>query len=124
MNDVKLRLSLYVPGAQMLSREDALKTSKRDEYFDTIRMTVAVEANKKKPRTVDIFVETRKSRLVRQNINLTSDAYQYMISTEVPYFSTIKEWKNKSRKERLKVHLDRIAENFNEKSYSFEILDY
>ena len=122
MNDVKLRLSLYVPGAQMLSSQTCEENV--TENYDRTKIEVRTSVSgKKKDKTEVITVSTRKSRLVRQNINLTSDAFNYMVSNETPYFSTIKEWKNKSRKERLKEHLDRIAENFNAKSYTFEILD-
>ena len=122
MNDVKLRLSLYVPGAQMLSSQACEENA--TENYDKMKIEVKTSiSGKKKSKTEVITVSTRKSRLIRQNINLTSDAYQYMISKEVPYFSTHKQWGNMSRKERLKSHLDRIAENFNAKNYSFEILD-
>lgn len=120
MNDVKLRLSLYVPGAQMLSREESLENPEKS--LDIVKMTVNTEVNKKKPKTEVITVETRKSRLVRQNINLTLDAFLYMTGKEAPYFSTPSQWSRMSKKERLKEHLDRIAENFNAKSYSFEVL--
>lgn len=120
MNDVKLRLSLYVPGAQMQSREESLGNP--NEVMDKTSMQVR-SGTGKNVKEETIFIYTRKQRLVRQNINITLEAFLYMTGKEAPYFSTPSIWSRKSKKERLKEHLDRIAENFNAKSYSFEILD-
>lgn len=58
-----------------------------------------------------------------QHINMTEEAYKYMISSECPYWSKPKVWNNLSEKERLEAHLQRTAEGLGGKSYSYVIFE-
>lgn len=58
-----------------------------------------------------------------QHINMTEEAYKYMISSECPYWSKPKVWNNLSEKERLEAHLQRTAESLGGKSYSYVIFE-
>lgn len=137
MNDVKLRLSLCVPGAQMLSKQECLKNPK--ETHEVSKINVVFKAGKgrnAKTKKETLIVKTRKSRAVKQNINITTASYYYMISpTEIPlpkYAKVVGRksdgtpiflWSRMKVQERLKVHLDLIAEHFNACGYTYEILD-
>lgn len=121
MDNIKLRLSLYVSGAQMLSSQRC--EEQPIESHDVTNIVVEEKVGKKKGKKETITVLTRKSRLVRQNINLTLEAFLYMTGKEPPYSKSVSEWHRMSRKERLKWHLDQIAQNFNAVSYTYDVLD-
>lgn len=58
-----------------------------------------------------------------QHINISEDSYKYMISSECPYWSKPKIWKNLNEKERLEAHLQRTVESLGGKSYTYVILE-
>lgn len=119
MDNVKLSLNLYVPGAKMLSSQVCEENP--TENYDRTRIEVLSGGKKKNKET--ITVATRKIELVRQHMNLTLDAFLYMTGKEVPSFEERSKWLRISKKERLKAHLDRIAENFNAVKYTYDVLD-
>lgn len=126
MDDVKLSLTITLPGRVMFSKQECLKPLKK---------TIVDKRNHKKK--IDILVEdfakteehslvvttkvdgknvketinfrTRKCKHVTQVINMTSDAYNYMISAEYPAWEKKRDWNKFSKKERLESHLHRIA---------------
>lgn len=136
MNDIKLRLSLCVPGAQMLSKQECLKNPK--ESYDTNKMLIEYTVGRGKNAKVKkeiLTIKTRKSKVVKQNINITTDAYYHMIGSDIPSPKYAKSvgtradgtpislWSTMFPEQRLKVHLDLIAEHFNASEYSYEVLD-
>lgn len=137
MDDIKLRLSLCVPGAQRLSKQECLKNPK--ESYNTHKMvieTIVGKGKKAKTKKEILVVKTRKSKVVRQNINICSEGYNHMINSlepPAPKYSKvvghkangtpITLWSKMSIGARLKVHLDLIAEHFNALGYTFEVLD-
>lgn len=57
-----------------------------------------------------------------QTIKMVNDAYEYFTSEVKPYwFHSVGEWKHKSKKDRLELHLARIASSYNGKSFSYFI---
>lgn len=59
-----------------------------------------------------------------QHINITAEAYNYMTSDECPsWIHSYKLWKKLSKVQRLEVHLQRICEHHNGKSFSYVILE-
>ena len=58
----------------------------------------------------------------QQTIKLTQDAYDYMTSSEQPYWFK-GPWKLMTKKQRLEAHLRIIAESFNAISFTYEVLD-
>lgn len=137
MIDIKLRLSLCVPDAQMLSLQECNKNPK--ENFDLTTMTVETTVGKGRNAKVKreiLHIKTRKSKVAKQNINICSEGYHHMIDGSEPPTAKynkpvgykrdgtpISLWSTMSVDERLKVHLDLIAEHFNALSYSYEVLD-
>lgn len=126
MTDIKVRLSLEVPGATMLSSQDCEKMSK-DEAYET--NLIQIEHQKKKgvkklTKKENLIVFTRKSKPAKQNISISREAYKYMTDKKcVPSFTTAFIWNKLNAKKRLERHLQEIAEYFNALSYSYEILD-
>lgn len=58
-----------------------------------------------------------------QHINLSVDAYNYMTSSECPYWQKPKVWAGLSPKERLEAHLQRLCEHHGGKSFSYVVLE-
>lgn len=126
MNEIKVRLSMVVPGATMLSSLDCEKMSKKEAYEQS---TVTVDSKVKKGKKFKtekevLHINTRKSRPAKHNILINKDAYKYMTSkSDIPSPTLTKIWGNLSAKKRLEYHLGLIAEYFRAYSYSYEILD-
>jgi hypothetical protein len=170
MSDIKINLVIVVLGATIMSEQECSKQlrkpilNKRGRYagkqardkkgnllwkYETVpdlakynRNDVEVEyleEGKKKKETLTYY--TRKSKSVKQSINMSSEAYRYMISDEMPYgyqapknFKPKKPikskidkktkkmvvgipieqqaWKAASTQQRLEWHLKTIASNF------------
>lgn len=126
MTEVKVRLSMVVPGATMLSTQDCVKMSKKDAYNQFSMVIEYPERKGKKTvkKKETLHVNTRKSRPARQNLSITKEAFSYMTDgREIPSPKVAKIWANMSKSQRLEYHLNLIAENFNATSYSYEVLD-
>lgn len=139
MSEIKVRLSLEVPGAQMLSTQDCVKMSKKEAYdHSTMTFKTPVKKGKKMVMEKEIcHINTRKSKPAKQNISITKEAYDYMLE-EAPLAKYNKRVKTKSSEKkdtfvsiwdtmntdaRLKAHFDLIAADLNAISYSYEILE-
>ena len=119
MDNIKVRLSICVPGAQMLSSQECDKNPK--DSYDTVRITINAREKGKQVKKTYVS-KVRKSRTVNQVINITEESYKYMVTTppaNIPH----KVWSNLPRKERLKCHFDLISHDLNGISYTFDILD-
>lgn len=113
MNDIKVNLVVVVQGAAMMSEQECSKQLRkpiinkkgkyagkqaRDKkgnllwYYETVPNLAKYDRNdlkigsvseKSKPETITFY--TRKNKEVKQSINMCQEAYNYMISTEMPY---------------------------------------
>lgn len=135
MVEPKISLSLLVQGAGMLSSQECEKKPK--ESYNEHKMLISyTKGNGKNQKTVKklLVVNTRKQRLITQNINICEEAYHHMLSTPTSsklakpirtnkHGEVIKRvWDTLSVHERLKSHFDIIAHDFRAESYSYEIL--
>lgn len=158
MIDIKLNLVVVVPGATMMSEQECSKLLKEpvinkngkyagkqavDNKGNPIwKIRVVPDATKcdkcllnveSAEGTITLAVFTRKSRVARQSINMSTDAYNYMISKEIPEDFRVpagsKErnplfvWKGMSKKERLEWHLARVASDLHGKVESYQVFD-
>ena len=102
-NDIKISLSIIIKGGKRKQSKEryVIKTPKgysRRHYFD------------EEPATL--------------HINITKDAFIDMLSIEyVPYGVTVRDWRRMPKKDRLEWHLQRICDNFQGTSYSYEVLE-
>lgn len=58
-----------------------------------------------------------------QHINMNVDAYNYMTSSECPYWAKPKVWATMSETQRLEAHLQRVCEHVGGKSFTYEVLE-
>lgn len=123
-NEIRVSLSITLPGSVMLSQEQAkaLEEEKVGTGYDAFSMRVeGLKKGKKDAET--ITVKTRKCKPAGQSLNLSMDAYEYMIGKEAPYFVKPRDWERLTKKQRLEAHLNRIVEGLGGVSFTYTILD-
>ena len=129
MTETKVRLTLYVQGAKMVSKEASLVNAK--DNCDVNHLVVEWEHKGKRKRETLTFL-TRKQETITQGINITREAYDYMLETptSTKFNRKVKNgnkeqrvWDVMSIGDRLKKHFDLIAEEMKATGYSFEILE-
>lgn len=144
MTEVKARLSLSVPGAQLLSPQECGKNPK--DSFNTDSTTVAVMSKKGKLHKETLIIKTRRQRLVKQSISISKEAFNHWIdpeaapteklNREITIYKTVKKgektkkipvrttlWKNYSVKQRINWHIANIAADLHAVDYSLEVFD-
>lgn len=126
MSETKVRLSMVVPGATMISSQDCEKMSKKEAYNHST-LTVNYKVKKGKKTVIEketLHIHTRKSIPARRNLCISKESYRHMISVEeIPSLSMKKVWSRLPATKRLEYHLNDIAESFGALSFSYEILD-
>lgn len=144
MIDIKVSLTILVPGANMISKEESLKsiqkcvTNKGKQVYKQgkpLMEEVLVEDLDKhdlntilisndKGKIVDrVTFYTRKSVPARRSMNLSREAYDYMVSDVYPEWYKLRNWKNLTKEQRLAIHLERIAQNFGGEVEDFIVYD-
>ena len=124
-NEIKVSLSITLPGSVMLSQEQAkaLEEEKVGTGYDTFSMRVEGKNGDGKKDAETITVKTRKCKPAGQSLNLSMDAYEYMIGKEAPYFVKPRDWERLTKKQRLEAHLKRVVEGLGGVSFTYTILD-
>lgn len=131
MNDVKVNLNLVLQGRTLLSHEqaEAFEKEKSGTGYDTFRLDVEetkVNGNKKVTKKETIFPKVRKTKTIKQTINLSKEAYDYMTSTDdrdCPWFFKPKQWRAMNSKMKLEAHLERIAQHLGAQSFTYNVLE-
>lgn len=136
MTELKVSLSFFVPGANMLSSQECDKNPKKNYNEDKMLIRFTKGKGKyQKEREKYMIIRTRKQKLAIQKLNICEEAYKYMLSTptSVKLSRPTKRnkdgdviervWDTMSVHERLKKHFDLLAHDFHAVSYSYEILD-
>ena len=143
MNEIKLSLSIELPGSTMFSKEECLKTTHKviekktkagKIYKKTIKVKVEdwdkMEEYSMKVTNRDgtnpeiITFHTRKCKPATQSLNISKEAYEYMIDKDsCPSWSKPGKWAVMGKKERLKTHLQKIVEHLGGTSYSYQVFE-
>lgn len=122
MNITKLTANFELPGSIMFGKEACQKSPK--EYTESNYLVVEdkIKVGKKtKIKKEKIQFYTRKSIPALQVINMSEEAYQYMISNEVPSFSTKSAWNKMTGEQRLVAHLNETATSLGGKLVDYTI---
>lgn len=123
-NTIKISLTINLEGSTLVRKSEP----------EVIKYTVTerdLNPNKKWKGKDGLKVVKRGSfnhfsyetKPASQHINMTEEAYRYMVSSDCPYWSKPKVWNSLSAKERLESHLQRVCEHCNGTSYTYEILE-
>lgn len=137
MSEIKLSLSVELRGRTMFSKEECLKTTQKTitaKNGRKIAVTKVVEDWDKMEehymRVTDtngtspeiITLHTRKCKPATQSLNMSKEAYEYMIDKHsCPSWLKPGKWNIMSKKERLEAHLQRIAEHLGGISYTYQV---
>lgn len=143
MSEIKLSLSIELRGSTMFSKEECLKTThkvieKKTKAGKIYKKTIEVKVEdwdkmeKHSMRVTNnngtnpeiITFHTRKCKPATQTINMSKEAYEYMISKDScpPCFKP-REWSTMNKKERLEVHLKRTVEHLGGVSYTYQVFE-
>lgn len=143
MSEIKLSLSIELRGNTMFSKEECLKTThkvieKKTKAGKIYKKTIEVKVedwdkmekhsmrvtNNNDTNPEIITFHTRKCKPATQTINMSKEAYEYMISKDScpPCFKP-KEWSTMNKKERLEVHLKRTVEHLGGVSYTYQVFE-
>lgn len=118
MSETKVNLSIILKGRVMHSEQEA----KAQNAYDTFNLQVSQAKGKNKET---ITVSTRQLKPIKQSINLTKEAYLWMIDDKS--FADVKvkagHWKVMTLKQRLEMHLKRITEHLGGEGFSYNVLD-
>lgn len=123
MNEIKLSLTILLPGRTILSKEACLKTMQKGNEIVVVEDYDKCDKSYVNVGKRTYTIHTRKCKPATQKINLGRDAYEYFISNECPYWCKPKVWSNLSKKQRLLAHLEGIAESLNGKLESYHIFE-
>lgn len=139
MSEIKLSLSIELRGSTMLSKEECLKTIQKTITTKNGRkrtVTKVVEdwdkMEKHSMRVTDnngtnpeiITFHTRKCKSATQSLNMSKEAYEYMIDkNSCPSWSKPGKWAAMSEKERLEAHLQRTVEHLGGVSYTYQVFE-
>lgn len=123
MNETKVSVSIILRGSILFTQEEAETLEKEQPKSGFEEHTQVVEGSNRKNRRV-IHYQTRKCRTITQSVKLCKEAYLYMIDKSAcPEWEKVKEWANKSKKERLESHLKRLTEHLGGTSYTYKVFE-
>lgn len=123
MSDVKVSLTVALQGRTMVSQETADALEKLSPASGYDKTSIEVSGPDHKDREV-IVIKTRKSIPATQTINLSEEAYNYMTSSEsCPSFLKQRHWNALKTKERLAIHIERIAQQLGGVVLSCQVLE-
>lgn len=137
---IKVNLSIVLQGRTMLSEQECSKQLKdtiiKKGKKKIITKTVYNKENNTENRIFldykdndgirhrePLFFMTRNTIPCKKSINISKEAYDYMVSSECPEWARAGEWKQLSRIKRLTAHMQRICENERGISFEFQIFD-
>ena len=137
---IKVNLSIVLQGRTMLSEQECSKQLKdtiiKKGKKKIITKTVYNKENNTENRIFldykdndgirhrePLFFMTRNTIPCKKSINISKEAYDYMVSSECPEWAKPGEWKQLSRIKRLTAHMQRICENERGISFEFQIFD-
>ena len=139
MVEIKVNLSVVLPGSTMLSKEECLKTIQKVITTKTGKKKLVVKevedwnkmdshslkvSDKNGANTEIITFHTRKSKPATQSMNISKEAYNYMIDKNAcPEWSKQSAWNKMDKEERLKSHLQRTMEYLGGISYSYQVFE-
>ena len=139
MSEIKLSLSIELRGRTLFSKEECLKTTQKTINTKNGKkktVTKVVEdwdkMEKCSMRVTDdnganpeiITFHTRKCKPAIQSLNISKEAYEYMIDkNSCPSWSKPSKWAAMSKKERLEAHLQKTVEHLGGTSYTYQVFE-
>ena len=138
---IKVNLSIVLQGSTMLSEQECSKQLIEYKYNKNTKkkekvIRLAYDVDKVTPNRLfldykdasgrhkePIYFMTRNTIPCKKSINISKEAYDYMVSAECPAWEKMGEWKQLSRIKRLTSHMQRICDNEGGISFEFQIFE-
>lgn len=124
MNDNKLSLTFVLPGSTIVSSQVCEENPKEN-------ISKKSKSKGKKPKVT--YVQVRKTKNASQHINISKEAYLYMLNTptnaklarvvKVIRNKAMRAWDLLPENTRLKHHFDLMAHDLHAVSYSYELIE-
>ena len=124
--ECKVNLSITLPGAVLKTAKECAENPKESFEKQVVRVESSTFDKKKKKfiKTVEYLdIHVRKCRTASQSINMTKEAYDYMVSKECPYFANPKDWVRMSKVKRLEAHLEETCKALGGISYTYQVFE-
>ena len=128
MSNVKLSVTIVLPGRTMMTSQECEKNPKVNYRRHVIMLPVKRFDDKSKKaftKNEPLEFHTRKCQKAKQVIRMSDEAYEYMTSVTCPeWFFPIggpNQWKKLSNIQRLEYHLDRVCASLGGISYTYDI---
>ena len=129
MSDIKLSVTITLPGSVMMSSQECEKNPKENYDRNFITLSVKrIDPKTKKEffRNEPLEYKTRKCKTAQQVIKMCDEAYEYMTSPVCPeWFNSSyggpSRWKKLMKEDRLEYHLDRLCKSFGGTSYTYAV---
>lgn len=140
--EIKVNLTIMLPGSIMPSKEECLKTTQKEiikktksgkvfkkvidvleDDMDKVEKNSMRVTDKKGKNPQVISFTTRKSRPATQSVNICKEAYIYMTSKECPEWAKPSTWCQMNKTQRLEQHLKKIAETLKGTVLSYRVFD-
>lgn len=122
MSEIKISVSITLPGGVMLTQAEAkqLEREKTGTGFDITKLKVE---DKKGNKDV-LSIKTRKYKSCSQSINMSKEAYNYMTSKDscLPNIKSYV-WAKMNKTQRLEAHLDLVCKALKGTSYTYKVFD-
>lgn len=122
MSEIKISVSITLPGGVMLTQAEAkqLEKEKAGTGFDITKLKV----EDKKGNKDALSIKTRKYKSCSQSINMSKEAYDYMTSKDscLPNIKSYV-WAKMNKKQRLEAHLDLVCKALKGTSYTYKVFD-
>lgn len=124
MNEIKVSVSIILPGSILLTQEEAETLEKEQSNSGFEKHSQIVENPKNRKDRQVIHYTTRKCRTASQSVKLCKEAYLHMIDKlACPEWEKRNKWIAKSDKERLESHLQRLTEHLGGISFSYKVFE-
>ena len=127
MNEIKLNLNIVLPGRTLLSVQECAENPKESYQKEVVRVESFKKNPKKKFQMIKemeyLDIHVRKCRTASQSINMTKEAYDYMVSKECPYFAKPKDWVRMSKVKILEAHLEETCKALGRISYTYQVFE-
>lgn len=122
MSEIKISVSITLPGGVMLTQAEAkqLEKEKTGTGFDITKLKV----EDKKGNKDALSIKTRKYKSCSQSINMSKEAYDYMTSKDscLPNIKSYV-WAKMNKTQRLEAHLDLVCKALKGTSYTYKVFD-
>lgn len=127
MSEIKVSLSIELPGGTMLSQKLA-ESFEEQNLAGFTKHSMSVDNHTKVGKKIKtereiIHFKTRNSIPAYQSLNISKEAYIYMTGKECPSFISQKDWVRLSKSKKLEMHLNEIASSLGGKIANYHVFE-